>query len=1046
MSDTFNIKELDNLNEQEKQVALQILKDLQEKGISKQFNDLKYADYKEIPVDIETFITDDNYMGQAWKDNEGKLKLYPYWMGKLKELFPDNLTTNVNTFIASGARGLGKMNPLDTPVLTKYGFKPMGDIKPGEMVFGRDGLLHKVLQVFPHEEQDIYEVKFSDGTKNKCGLDHLWQVIDHHVNKKHKYCAPEKKIVDTRYLLSLQLKQPGKNARFEIPMCQPIDFNMNQDLPLDPYLLGLLLGDGCLRKSSIALTTSDEEIIDNIKNTISEEYQFYKHIPKTNKSKAFSYYITKKVRDNKPNKYINIIKNLGLLNKKSDTKFIPNMYLYTSIDNRIKLLQGLLDTDGTANKSLRRCDGKFSYNINYATVSEQLKDNFVWLIQSLGGTAKVVQRQSKYINSKGELIICKPHYRIAVRLPLNIEPFKLKRKLNLYKESIHKPPVRYIVEVEKLPKKEKAQCIYIEGEEHLYIVNDFIVTHNTEVCIATMFYLLYRVMCLKNPLEFFRLKPTEKLVFALMNIKLELAEEIAISKFQNSIKFSPWFQSRGYYTGRTSRIWQPNEEYHIDIKIGSQADDLIGLPIYFAFFDEVSFQRNQDIEKQKAKAIDMIDTAMGGMLTRFVFKGKNPTLLCLASSKRSDKSFLEEHIKTKLSSEPDNVMIIDEPVWKVKPKGTYSDETFNLAVGNKFLVSQILKDDDNIEDYILKGYNVIQVPLSLKAQFIDNMDRALCDFAGISSSELSKYISGVAVKDCLDLTSINPFSKEIIEVGNAKDDTAQYSDFFDLSKIPQSMKGKPLFIHLDMSVSGDKTGIAGVWIKGKKPTVEGNPGKDLFFKLAFAVSIKAPKGRQISFEKNRNFIRWLKEQGFRIKEITSDTFQSYDLQQQLSAEGFNCSILSVDRVESESRVCKPYQYLKNVLYEQRIELFSDKLLEQELVNLERNVNTGKVDHPENQSKDQADALCGAVFTASKYAEEFAYDYGETLDDIVKVSTDQSANFQEQIRQELEDEMKQAFNPVRRQSQDPDKDKYLDFGMGKAQSIPQQYLSQGIIVF
>ena len=58
----------------------------------------------------------------------------------------------------------------------------------------------------------------------------------------------------------------------------------------------------------------------------------------------------------------------------------------------------------------------------------------------------------------------------------------------------------------------------------------------------------------------------------------------------------------------------------------------------------------------------MIDTAMGGMLTRFIYNGKNPTLLCLASSKRSDKSFLEEHIKTKLKSEPDNVMILDEPV------------------------------------------------------------------------------------------------------------------------------------------------------------------------------------------------------------------------------------------------------------------------------------------------------------------------------------------------------------------------------------------------
>ncbi len=536
----------------------------------------------------------------------------------------------------------------------------------------------------------------------------------------------------------------------------------------------------------------------------------------------------------------------------------------------------------------------------------------------------------------------------------------------------------------------------------------------SEICVtAIMCYLLYRIMCLKSPLDFFHLKANEKIVFALMNIKLALAEEIATSKFQNSIKYSPWFLARGYYTGRTAKIWQPNDEYHIDIKIGSQADDVIGLPIFFAFFDEISFIKNQDIDKQKAKAIDMIDTALGGMITRFTYKGKRPTLLCLASSKRSEKSFLEEHIRLKLESEHENVMIVDEPVWNVRPPIEFSKETFKLAVGNKFLVSTIVKDNENVEDYILKGYNVIDVPMNLKAQFIDNMDRALCDFAGISSTELSKYISGVAVKDCLSETSVNPFTKEVIEVGNAKEDKAQYSDFFDLSKVPKELMNKPLFVHLDMSISGDKTGIVGVWIKGKKPSTDkDNQGKDLFYKVAFAVAVKAPKGRQVSFEKNRNFIRWLREQGFNIREITSDTFQAYDLQQQLSAEGFNCSILSVDRVDSD-HVCKPYQYLKNTLYEQRVEMFHHEILEQELVNLERNVNTGKVDHPEKGSKDVSDALCGAIFTASKYAEEYAYTFGEDVNLLANINDkpEDMLNNIQQMTVNYENELKNAYKPA-----------------------------------
>ena len=351
------------------------------------------------------------------------------------------------------------------------------------------------------------------------------------------------------------------------------------------------------------------------------------------------------------------------------------------------------------------------------------------------------------------------------------------------------------------------------------------------------------------------MKPTEKIVFVFMNIKLALAEEIGNSKFQNTIQSSPWFMARGQVAGRTTKLWSPDPRYNIDIKIGSQSSDVIGLPIYYAFFDEVSFQRNQDVEKQKAKAIDMIDTAIGGMKTRFIHKGKNPTLLVLASSKRSEKSFLETHMRKKLESEPDNVIIVDRAVWEVKPKGTYSDKLFRVAVGNKFLVSQIIPDKDDEAAWKAKGYKIIKPPIDFKANFIDDIDRALCDFAGIASSEISKYISGNAVMDIIDKNLSNPFETDILEIGNAPEDDRQYYEYFNLGKIPIEMKNKPMFIHLDMSVSGDMTGIAGVWIKGKKPsTSDLDQANDLFFSTAFAVSIKAPKGRQISFEKNKNFI------------------------------------------------------------------------------------------------------------------------------------------------------------------------------------------------
>ena len=482
----------------------------------------------------------------------------------------------------------------------------------------------------------------------------------------------------------------------------------------------------------------------------------------------------------------------------------------------------------------------------------------------------------------------------------------------------------------------------------------------TEIAVLIAAYLLHRILCLKNPIEYFHLKATEKIVFAFMNIKLALAEEIATTKFQNTIKSSPWFLRHGELEGRQKKVWIPHkyvnskgeEQEAIDIKIGSQADDLIGLPIYFAFFDEISFIKNQDVEKQKEKANDMIDTAIGGMKTRFVHKGKNPTMLVLASSKRSDKSFLEEHMKKKLKSEKANVYISDGSVWDVKPKGTYKDETFAVAVGNKFLSSIIIPEGEDEETYRLKGYTqIIHPPIDFKADFLDDIDRALCDFAGISSSSLVKYINGEAVREIINDNLQNAFTREILTIGTGPEDKeVQYYHFFDESKIPPELKAKPLFIHLDMSLTGDKTGIAGVFIKGKKPSVDASmQDKDLFYTLGFAVSIKAPKGRQISFEKNRQFIRWLKSKGFKIWGISCDTYQSADLQQILAAEGFPIETLSVDRVGT-NHICIPYQSFQSAIYEHRLEIFEDKLLIEEITNLERNMDTGKIDHPDGGTK------------------------------------------------------------------------------------------------
>ena len=582
------------------------------------------------------------------------------------------------------------------------------------------------------------------------------------------------------------------------------------------------------------------------------------------------------------------------------------------------------------------------------------------------------------------------------------------------------------------------------------------------------------------------------------------------------------------------------------------------------------------------------------MKSRFMKGEYLPTLNILASSKRTDQSFLESYIEMKRRNESKNTLVIDEPQWVIRTDKD-SPNKFCVAVGNKFLNSEVLPlsvTEKDLQIYRDKGFTILKVPMGYYENFIDDIDVALTDIAGISTTNSTKYISGIKWAECKKEVFKNPFNKEILEVGDSVDDKAQYSDFFDLSKVDSSLKSRPLYMHLDMSVSRDKTGIAGVWIAGKAPTQEGVPdSKELYYKLAFAVSIKAPKGHQISFEKNRQFIYWLREQGFNIKSISTDSFQAVDMGQTLTAHGFNYQVTSVDKVDKvdeHTYVCKPYLVLKNAIYERRIEVFPTTLLTEEIINLERN-NNGKIDHPmggtvgcftgdtkvrlvdgrslsfidlvkeyknnkqnfvysfneqtqriepkpikkawctlKNQplvavtldngetikctlnhrfmlrngeyceaqtllpsdslmplsilhsvaiieflnekadvydievadnhnfaldagvfvhnSKDQADAICGSIFDASQCAKEYAYDYGEILDNIEKVNVSGAEDNKKQINVEFENELRKMSDPLAKINEQHKNDSFIDYGTGKAVPLTQSYIKDGIIVW
>lgn len=467
------------------------------------------------------------------------------------------------------------------------------------------------------------------------------------------------------------------------------------------------------------------------------------------------------------------------------------------------------------------------------------------------------------------------------------------------------------------------------------------------------------------------------------------------------------------------------------------------------FQDEVSFQPNKDVNEQKEKAKKLVNTAAARMQSRFMKGEKNPTLLVIASSKRTEQSFMETFIEGKKKRESKTTLVIDEPQWVIRTDKD-SPNKFKVAVGSKFLSSEVLPlniTEQELNAVRNRGYQIIDVPMGYYESFIEDIDVALTDIAGISTTSSNRYISGPRIQAIETTRYTNAFTKEIIEVGNGPEDKTQYFDFFDITRIPEDVRHKPLYVHLDMSVSGDKSGIGGVFIKGKMPPKEGQPqSKDLVYTIGFNVSVKAPRGYQISFEKNRQFIRWLRQQGFNVKGVSCDTYQSYDLLQTLSAEKFNTSIISVDRVENN--VCKPYQYFRNTMYEERMECYISTLLKEEWIGLERDNNSGKIDHSPAgiNSKDSSDAICGAMYNASQHADEFAVEYGEDIDTITKVTGYNQDTDKQQITVDFENELKNVFKDLHMPRNTSEEAKKLDFGFGPSVPVTDHLISQGIMVW
>lgn len=408
------------------------------------------------------------------------------------------------------APGLGKAVSLDTSVYTPTGKTTMGELKVGDFVIDKEGNPCKVLAVYDHDNLNMYRVTFTDGLTVDCCEDHLWLLSDG-------------RVVPTKWFLENDCRKSyrridSKEKPYYVPLTKPIQF-VHQNVPIQPYLLGVLLGDGSISKS-IDITTVDEHIVNKVRENLPENLQLKKCAPISYRicqkegqvitNRGYVWYADgvrigsgKEVcrylglptdNTNLMYKKLDEIKysinqnslyagsrwsyrreagnplhqdllDLGLFGCTSHTKFIPDVYKYNTVEVRMDVLRGLFDTDGYAAKD---------NHLDYSTVSEKLCDDVREIVESLGGICHKHVGQAKY-NGKCTGL----SYSLTIRVADPSLFVTLPRKKELLgARSNGGNPRRRFAKIEPITLK-VGRCITVDSPSKTYLIEGCCVTHNT---------------------------------------------------------------------------------------------------------------------------------------------------------------------------------------------------------------------------------------------------------------------------------------------------------------------------------------------------------------------------------------------------------------------------------------------------------------------------------------------------------------------------------------------------------------------------------------
>lgn len=418
--------------------------------------------------------------------------------------------------------------------------------------------------------------------------------------------------------------------------------------------------------------------------------------------------------------------------------------------------------------------------------------------------------------------------------------------------------------------------------------------------------------------------------------------------------------SHGSFTTSVRDFYYVPEGGKVVISYGSDAAHALGQQVFIAIMDEVNFSRSgvKDVNKAKEHMKNLYDTIVARVEGTFRLNGEVYGKVFSVSSKRGDSDFMEQHVQDQLAAGNTHLYVSDKPQWEVLPPSMFSLGRFHIAVGDRHHKGFVVENESPSALAELKeqGYELLEVPIDMKTNFLADFDISLRDLAGISVPGALSFITQEMITQCIGDRN-NPFNQDVLEIGTK--DSYNIEEFFHMEKVDKSLLRHPMYIHLDLSLNTDATGISGVSATGNK-VVTGEDGKKVsqpYFSHMFSIKLRAPRGDKIPYAKITEFICWLRRQGFNIEGISRDQFQSEYMAQLLEAQGFDVDKISLDRTPDG------YMAFRSVLLEERIDLLDVQELQNELIYLQRDAVSGKIDHQIGREKDLSDSAAGALWNA-----------------------------------------------------------------------------------